>query len=149
MFLDSFLPSRFPVPSLVLLLALLALPAVAGCPKPSATTDGGVAGDAGSANTTTSTTSGVTPFDALAVARAEDLRHAKDLPPDVRGSHDVVARRESARALSRIADTASVEGLTAHLADEDADVVTWAAYGLGHACKTREDATVKMLDNAA
>ena len=149
MFLDSFLPFRFPVPSLVLLLALLALPAVAGCPKPSATTDGGVAGDAGSANTTTSTTSGVTPFDALAVARAEDLRHAKDLPPDVRGSHDVVARRESARALTRIADTASVEGLTAHLADEDADVVTWAAYGLGHACKTREDATVKMLSARA
>jgi hypothetical protein len=71
------------------------------------------------------------------------------MPPDVRGSHNVVARRASARALSRIADTASVEGLTAHLADEDADVVKWAAYGLGHACKTREDATVKMLSARA
>jgi len=67
----------------------------------------------------------------------------------VRSSHDVAARRESARALSRIADAASIEGLTAHLADEDAEVVTWAAYGLGHACKGREDATVKMLSARA
>jgi cyclophilin family peptidyl-prolyl cis-trans isomerase len=83
------------------------------------------------------------------VARAEDLRRAKDLPPDVRSSHDVAARRESARALSRIADAASIEGLTAHLADEDSEVVSWAAYGLGHACKGREDATVKMLSARA
>lgn len=128
-------------------LSLLASVALAGCPKPSTTAEGGA--DGAALDATTSTTSGVTAFDALAVARAEDLRRAKDLPPDVRGSHDVVARRESARALSRIADTASVEGLTAHLADEDADVVTWAAYGLGHACKTREDATVKMLSARA
>ena len=67
----------------------------------------------------------------------------------MRSSHDVAARRESARALSRIADAASIEGLTAHLADEDAEVVTWAAYGLGHACKGREDATVKMLSARA
>ena len=84
-------------------------------------------------------------FEALAVARAEDLRRAKDVPPEARTSHDAVARRRSARALARIADTASVEGLVAFLADEDAEVVAWAAYGLGHACKGREDATVKML----
>ena len=142
--MHSFLPFRLPVRSLVALLASLA---VAGCPKPSATTDGGAAAEGGAPGVTTS--GGVTPFDALAVARAEDLRRAKELPPDVRGSHDVVARRESARALSRIADAASVEGLTAHLADEDADVVTWAAYGLGHACKGREEATVKMLSARA
>ena len=84
-------------------------------------------------------------FDALAIARAEDLRRAKDVPPEARTSHDVVARRRSARALARIADAASVDGLVAFLADEDAEVVSWAAYGLGHACKGREDATVKML----
>jgi cyclophilin family peptidyl-prolyl cis-trans isomerase len=146
--LSSFLPSRLlPLRALV---SLLACVAVAGCPKAAPNTDNGAARpDGGAPNATTSITSGVTAFDALAVARAEDLRRAKDMPPDVRGSHDVVARRASARALSRIADTASVEGLTAHLADEDADVVTWAAYGLGHACKTREDATVKMLSARA
>jgi cyclophilin family peptidyl-prolyl cis-trans isomerase len=80
-----------------------------------------------------------------AVARAEDLRRAKDVPPEARTSHAVTARRLSARALSRIADAASVDGLVAHLADEDSEVVAWAAYGLGHACRGREDATVKML----
>ena len=138
--MNSLVPSRLPVP---LLLALASL-AVLGCPKSSPTTDAGSAGADGSAGTT-----GAGAFDALAVARAEDLRRAKDLPPEVRSSHDVVVRRESARALSRIADAASIDGLTAHLADEDAEVVTWAAYGLGHACKGREDATVKLLSSRA
>lgn len=136
----SFLPFRLSGASRFAV--VLAGVAVASCSKPSTTTDGGADGAAGAATTTTA-------FDALAVARAEDLRRAKDLPPDVRSSHDVAARRQSARALSRIADAASVEGLTAHLADEDGEVVTWAAYGLGHACKGREDATVKMLSARA
>jgi cyclophilin family peptidyl-prolyl cis-trans isomerase len=147
-YLSAFPPARLAARILV---SLLASSAVAGCPKAAPTTDSGaVRSEGGVPNASTSTTtSGVTAFDALAVARAEDLRRAKDLPPDVRGSHDVAARRASARALSRIADSASVEGLTAHLADEDGEVVTWAAYGLGHACKTREDATVKMLSARA
>jgi cyclophilin family peptidyl-prolyl cis-trans isomerase len=137
---SSFVPPRL---SVVLTLAILA---VVGCSRTSgsAADAGTAAGDASSA-----ASGGVSGFDALAVARAEDLRRAKDLPPDVQSSHDVAARRDSARALSRIADAASVEGLVAHLADEDAEVVTWAAYGLGHACKGREDATVKMLSARA
>jgi cyclophilin family peptidyl-prolyl cis-trans isomerase len=134
-----FLPSRRPVRIVAALVSL----AVAGCPKPSPSADAGSSAEAGAA------AAGVSAFDAFAVARAEDMRRAKDLPPDVRSSHDVVARRESARALARIADAASADGLTAHLADEDAEVVTWAAYGLGHACKGREDATVKMLSARA
>lgn len=84
-------------------------------------------------------------FDAIVVARAEDMRRAKDVPAEARSSHDVVARRRSARALARIADAASVEGLVARLADEDPETVSWAAYGLGHACKGHEDAHVKAL----
>lgn len=137
------------------LLSLAAMSvAVSGCSRAtSAMGDGGNGASAststreggaspGSSSATDSTSSS---FDAVAIARAEDMRRAKDIPPEARTSHDVAARRRSARALSRIADAASVEGLVAHLADEDREVVSWAAYGLGHACKTREDAHVKML----
>jgi cyclophilin family peptidyl-prolyl cis-trans isomerase len=113
---------------------------LSACSKPSATT-----GDAGTDGAGSPAGSGNGAFDELAVARAEDLRRAKDVAPEVRTSHDVTARRRSARALARIADNASVEGLVAHLADEDVEVLAWAAYGLGHACKGREDAHVKML----
>ena len=86
-----------------------------------------------------------TSFVESAVARAEDARRAKDVPAAVQTSHDVVARRRSARALARIADGDSVDGLVNHLADDDAEVVTWAAYGLGYTCKGREEAHVRLL----
>lgn len=84
-------------------------------------------------------------FDEGAIARAEDLRRARDVPPEARTSHDVAARRRAARALSRIADAPSAEALLAHLADEDAEVASWAAYGLGQACRGREEAHVRAL----
>lgn len=84
-------------------------------------------------------------FDAVALARAEDTRDAKAIPAEVRTSHDVSARRRSARALARIADAQSLDGLAAHLADDDPETVAWAAYGLGFACKGREDVHVRML----
>lgn len=93
-------------------------------------------GDASTAATT---------FDAIAIAKAEDQRRAKDVPPEVRTSHDVEARRRSARALARIADAASNDGLLQHLSDEDIQVAGWAAYGLGYSCKGREDGTVRAL----
>lgn len=102
---------------------------------------GGGAVDASTEGSTASSGS----FDPLVLARAEDSRHAKDVPPELKTSHDVTARRRSARALARIADTASVEGLTALLADEDPETLAWAAYGLGYACKGREEATVRLL----
>jgi len=123
-------------------LALLSF-AVAGCPRASGTADGGVSSSEGGGGDAQASPG--SSFDAVAIARAEDVRRAKDVPAEARTSHDVAARRRSARALARIADTASVDGLVAHLADEDSEVVSWAAYGLGHACKTREDAHVKML----
>ena len=123
--------------------ALALLLSLGGCSKaPPVGSDSGAA----ATETTSPSSSGEGgTFDALAVARAEDLRSAKDVAPEARTSHDVVVRRRSARALARIADAASVDGLVNHLADEDPEVVAWAAYGLGHACKGREDATVKML----
>lgn len=122
-----------------LAIAALAVTTMAACPKPPAPGTG----DAGSG--ATSPTSSSSAFDPTALARAEDLRRTKDVPPEVRTSHDAAARRRSARALARIADAASVEPLVAHLADEDLEVVAWAAYGLGFACKGREEAHVKLL----
>ena len=121
--------------------------AVAGCPRASSTTaDGGPsAANEGGVAPGPFAGNGSSSFDAVAIARGEDVRRAKDIPPEARTSHDVTVRRRSARALARIADAASVEGLVAHLADEDSEVVAWAAYGLGHSCKAREDGHVKML----
>lgn len=79
------------------------------------------------------------------VLRAENNRAAADIPPEIRTSHDIARRRQSARALARIADDASIEGLSAHLADDDPETLSWAAYGLGYACKGHEMAHVKML----
>ena len=126
-----------------LLLAIVALAsgALIGCPRSSATVD--AAASSGEAGTAGPSVPGA--FDAPAAAGAEDSRRAKDVPPEMRTSHDVAARRRSARALSRIADRASLEGLAAHLADEDLETMAWAAYGLGFGCKGHEDSHVKML----
>lgn len=112
----------------------LALAALVGCTR------------SGSAPADASAEGSAAPgFDLSVVARAEDARRAKDIPPEVRTSHDVALRRRSARALARIADTQSIDGLVTHLADEDAETLAWAAYGLGYACKGREEAHVRML----
>lgn len=88
-------------------------------------------------------------FDPAAVARAEDTRRVRDIDPALATSHDVVVRRRVARAYARIADPPSREALLPMLADEDGEVVAWAAYGLGFACKGQEDATVRALSARA
>lgn len=97
---------------------------------------------------------GASTVDAGALARAEDLRRAEDLTAELVTSHDVLARRGSARALARIADAASLgtdarPGLRALLADADPETVAWAAYGLGFACKGNEAVHVDMLATRA
>jgi len=54
-------------------------------------------------------------------------------------------RRAAARALARIADGHAVEPLRKLLRDEDAAVVSWAAYGLGYSCAGREPKLVPDL----
>ncbi|HEY8075826.1 MAG TPA: peptidylprolyl isomerase [Labilithrix sp.] len=104
---------------------------------------GGGGGDAGTTTTSSASDGGV--YDAVAIARAEDMRRGKDVPSEARSSHDVAARRRAARALARIGDASSLDGLLAMLGDEDAEVVGWSAYGLGFACKGHEDVHVKAL----
>jgi cyclophilin family peptidyl-prolyl cis-trans isomerase len=104
-----------------------------GCAAKKAVPDAGPPPDAG-----------VT-FDPASLAKAEDQRRAGDVAAIARTSHDVTVRRAAARALSRIGGPSSVEGLERALEDEDAETVTWGAYGLGADCKGREDVTVKAL----
>jgi cyclophilin family peptidyl-prolyl cis-trans isomerase len=73
-----------------------------------------------------------------AIARAEDLRRAQDIPADALRSRDPVVRRRSARARARILDDDGAPLLRA-LNDEDDEVVAWSAFGLGESCKGRED----------
>lgn len=120
-------------PALVTL-ALFLLSACASKGTPIAAGDGGTPVDAG-----------VKPFDRASLARAADLRRSKDVAEGARTSHDVELRREAARALARIADGDSVEGLMRALEDGDRTTAAWGAYGLGTACRGREDANVRAL----
>ncbi|MEO6417944.1 MAG: peptidylprolyl isomerase [Polyangiaceae bacterium] len=79
------------------------------------------------------------------IARAEDQRRAKDVTEAMTSSHDVTVRRRAARALARIADETSIPGLMRALSDEDPQAIAWGAYGLGAACKGKEDAHVSAL----
>ena len=112
----------------------LVLLCASGCgkAKPIATVDAGVT-ETGAA------------FDLSVLDRAEDQRRAKDIPEELRLSHDVIARRRAARAFARIADGASIEGLMRALSDDDAETAGWGAYGLGYTCKGRDETHVRAL----
>lgn len=116
----------------------IVLCAVAGCSKgtaAAASLDASSAADAGA-------------VDVSAIARAEDLRRAQDVPRDALRSHDPSVRRLAARALARIAAAdaeADDAALDRALADDDDETIAWAAYGLGESCKGREDGHVRAL----
>lgn len=89
------------------------------------------------------------------IARAEDQRREKDVPADAQRSHDPRVRRRAARAYARIVDSVAVAGplprdsddapLLRALADDDEEVIAWAAYGLGQSCRGKEEAHVSAL----
>lgn len=89
---------------------------------------------------------------ANAIETATDRRSSKSLvemaatrdPP-----LDVTTRRRLARGLARVADDPSVAALAPMLSDEDDEVVAWAAYGLGFACRGHEEAHVRALASRA
>lgn len=83
--------------------------------------------------------------DRQALVTAEQRRDSAAVTPEMLSSRDVLVRRDAARALARIADARSAELLLLALADEDPEVNTWAAYGLGYACRGREPKTVRAL----
>ncbi len=76
---------------------------------------------------------------------AEQRRDSAAVTVDDLSNRDSRARRGAARALARVADDRAATLLASALADEDAEVVTWSAYGLGYACVGREAPTVRAL----
>jgi cyclophilin family peptidyl-prolyl cis-trans isomerase len=122
--------------------------AVGGCSRGSAagasvSADGAVEGGARAADVLT------------LIERAEDQRWANEVPAEAQRSHDPVVRRRAARAYARILAPAVAAGplprdaddapLLRALADDDEEVIAWAAYGLGESCHGREDAHVSAL----
>lgn len=79
------------------------------------------------------------------LASIENRRDAVGVT-DADVSHRAVeVRRAAARALSRIASNETRAGLLKLLSDEDAEVISQAAYGLGWTCQGHEDEHVKAL----
>ena len=76
---------------------------------------------------------------------AELRRAAGDVTTGDLQSRAVAVRRAAARALARIGGEAARPGLSRALGDEDDEVLTWAAYGLGFSCKGHEKETVTAL----
>ncbi|WP_437877207.1 peptidylprolyl isomerase [Sorangium sp. So ce513] len=76
---------------------------------------------------------------------AEQRRAALEVSSADQQSRDVEVRRAAARALARIGGDAARPGLLRALADEDDEVIAWAAYGLGFSCKGHEGETVSTL----
>ncbi|MEI9937206.1 MAG: peptidylprolyl isomerase [Pseudomonadota bacterium] len=88
---------------------------------------------------------GVVSGDRGLLLAAEQRRDSAAISAETLSSRDVQVRRDAARALARIADARSAELLLLALSDEDPEVNTWAAYGLGYACRGREPKTVRAL----
>lgn len=76
---------------------------------------------------------------------AEHRRDSRAVDAKDLSSREPGVRRAAARTLARIADARAVEKLLGLLRDEDPEVVTWSAYGLGYACRGRETKLVRAL----
>jgi cyclophilin family peptidyl-prolyl cis-trans isomerase len=138
--------TRVPALAYVALVALAAATACKPTP-PTASTDASAA-DAATASSASS--AGPLSPDApripgTSLDAAENLRRTKDVSPDAKSARDPLGRRRAARALARIADESAEPVLLDLLLDDDPEVVTWAAYGLGYTCKGHEDPHVKAL----
>jgi cyclophilin family peptidyl-prolyl cis-trans isomerase len=120
--------------------ALRFLPFAVACSSPGVVTPRAPVSDAGVADLARE---GAGVLDRI--ARAEETRHARDLPSEAQTARDPSLRRAYARALAWIVDDAETPLLRA-LADEDDEVVAWAAYGLGQSCAGREEAHVRALE---
>jgi len=81
----------------------------------------------------------------LALREAEQRRAASLVGEPDLSDRAAIVRRRAARALARIANDASRPQLLRLLADEDPEVIEWAAYGLGFRCTDQKEETVAAL----
>lgn len=80
-----------------------------------------------------------------ALREAEHRRRAVGVSEEAVNSPNVATRQAAARALARIAGPEVRPSLLTLLSDEDAEVVRFAAYGLGFECSAGADAVVSAL----
>ncbi|HHH29331.1 MAG TPA: peptidylprolyl isomerase, partial [Polyangiaceae bacterium] len=128
-----------------------------GCTAALAITVGGVAGCNGgsTAGSSPSATATVSVAPSVANERAQELvlaevtRRVELVRDEDLRSPDAAIRRAAVRALARSRDVRTHKALAGALADPDAEVVAWAAYGLGDICDGRREATVRALAAAA
>lgn len=119
--------------------AILALAALAGCGQ------GGKAAPSASASASGAPAAPPPPSRLDDLWMAEHKRDAAAVTEADQQSREVAVRRAAARALSRIGGAAARPGLLRALADEDDEVVAWAAYGLGFWCKGHEPANAAAI----
>lgn len=121
----------------------------------SAFSDATAAGTAPSGSVTASGNAGARPAPLSeaerlrTLASAELRRASREISAADLSDRAPSVRRAAARALSRIGDARAVELLMKSLADEDAEVVVWSAYGLGFGCGTRGSEIVRALSARA
>ncbi len=76
---------------------------------------------------------------------AENTRAASSVRDDDLTNPAVQVRRAVARTMARIADPSSADQLLSMLADRDAEVLSWSAYGVGRLCESNRDRFVRAL----
>lgn len=122
------------------LVAFVAATSVPGCKSPGSVTDAGVDASVDASNIVDDSKERE-----AAILRAELRRSPAEITAADQQSRAVTVRRAAARALARIGGDESRSGLIRALSDEDPEVITWAAYGLGFSCKGQERQTVAAL----
>jgi cyclophilin family peptidyl-prolyl cis-trans isomerase len=115
----------------ILLLLALGLSACRARPPPPATADSGPPG-------------GDAPSRLRQIAEIENRRADGITEGDIT-SRDLAVRRGAARALSRIGTADQIEPLMKLLSDDDPQVISWAAYGLGFACRLEGAAKINIV----
>lgn len=116
---------------------------IAACSQPMA--DGPELGSASVAASPSASAASAFGPATTALREAEQRRAAALVDTPDLTSRDPAVRRLAARALARIGGPGAREKLLALLADGDAEVVRWAAYGLGFDCSGEKEPTVSAL----
>lgn len=101
------------------------------------------AGTAGASSSASTTSRAPVPQSAL--LQAELRRDRSAVSEDDLTSESSARRVAAVRALARIQDELSFEPLAKALADQDVEVLSWAALGVGQLCRGREPEAVRRL----
>lgn len=116
---------------------LIAMLALAGCSK---------SDDPGAVRTApTPSSSALTVTKESALLQAELRRDPNGVPEEDLLAEDAGRRIAAVRSLARIADERSFEALSKALADEEPEIVAWAAFGVGQLCREHEPEAVRRL----